>query len=324
MKSLMTMNDDSAELMMSYSGRSEGGAADGGLVDSGGEGDGGRPVGKVQALNRIFRQWNLVAPPNEWNFSGEPCSGVALSATSIDNSGYQPYIRCNCSYDNGSVCHITQLRIYELNVVGSIPREIWSLRCLTYLNLGRNLLTGSISAQLLPHSTVVRRLTGNAFSGKLPNEIGSLTELLTVSFSGNDFSGSLPRSLGNLSKLQQLYFSSSGISGEIPSSCANLTNLNTLWASDNNLTGSVPDFIGNWLKLTELRLQGNSFAGPIPSTFSKLTSLKKLRVSDISNGISTLEFLADMRNLTTLVLRNNNIHGTIPSSIGSNEKLEHL
>ncbi|KAI6684294.1 hypothetical protein NL676_030207 [Syzygium grande] len=175
MKSLMTMNDDSAELMMSYSGRSEGGAADGGLVDSGGEGDG------VQALNRIFRQWNLVAPPNEWNFSGEPCSGVALSATSIDNSGYQPYIRCNCSYDNGSVCHITQLRIYELNVVGSIPREIWSLRCLTYLNLGRNLLTGSISAQVGNLSRMqYLRLTGNAFSGKLPNEIGSLTELLTV------------------------------------------------------------------------------------------------------------------------------------------------
>ena len=46
MKILMTMNDDSAQLMMSYSGRSEGGAADGGLVDDGGEGDGGRPVGK--------------------------------------------------------------------------------------------------------------------------------------------------------------------------------------------------------------------------------------------------------------------------------------
>ncbi|KAF7848453.1 hypothetical protein BT93_L1936 [Corymbia citriodora subsp. variegata] len=90
---------------------------------------------EVKALNRVFQQWNLAAPPNEWNISGEPCSGVALSTASIDEAGYKPYIRCVCFYDNGSTCHITQLRIYSLNVVGSIPKELWSLSYLTYLNL---------------------------------------------------------------------------------------------------------------------------------------------------------------------------------------------
>ncbi|KAF7848454.1 hypothetical protein BT93_L1936 [Corymbia citriodora subsp. variegata] len=88
---------------------------------------------EVKALNRVFQQWNLAAPPNEWNISGEPCSGVALSTASIDEAGYKPYIRCVCFYDNGSTCHITQLRIYSLNVVGSIPKELWSLSYLTYL-----------------------------------------------------------------------------------------------------------------------------------------------------------------------------------------------
>ncbi|XP_039162092.1 probable LRR receptor-like serine/threonine-protein kinase At1g56140 [Eucalyptus grandis] len=280
---------------------------------------------EVKALNRLFQQWNLAARPSWWNISGEPCSGVALDTTSIDKDNYGPSIRCDCSYDNDSTCHITELRIYMLNIVGSIPEELWSLSYLTYLNLGLNLLTGSISPQIGNLSSMqYLSLNANAFSGELPNEIGNLHELLAVSFAENNFSGSLPPSLGNLSKLQQLYFSSSGISGAIPSSYANLTDLNTLWASDGNLTGSVPVFIGNWLKLTVLRLQGNSFAGPIPSTFSKLTSLKELRVSDISSGISTLEFLADMRNLTTLVLRNNNIHGEIPLYISNNENLEHL
>ncbi|KAF7848580.1 hypothetical protein BT93_L1828 [Corymbia citriodora subsp. variegata] len=280
---------------------------------------------EVKALNRVFQQWTLVAPLNEWNISGEPCSGVALSMTSIDEANGNPYIRCNCFYDNGSTCHITKLKIRVLNVVGSIPEELWSLSYLTYLNLGLNLLTGSISAQIGKLSSLqYLYLNGNAFSGKLPSEIGNLYELLEVRFAENNFSGSLPHSLGNLSKLQELCFSSSGISGAIPSSYANLTDLNILRASDCNLTGSIPDFIGNWMKLTELRLQGNSFAGPIPSTFSKLTSLNELKVSDLSTGISTLEFLADMRNLTTLVLRNNNIHGTIPPYISSNKKLKHL
>ncbi|KAF8010279.1 hypothetical protein BT93_J1032 [Corymbia citriodora subsp. variegata] len=95
---------------------------------------------EVKALNCVFQQWTLAAPPNEWNISGEPCSGVALSMTSIDEANGNPYIRCNCSYDNGSTCHITELKIRELNVVGSIPEELWSLSYLTYLNLGLNLL----------------------------------------------------------------------------------------------------------------------------------------------------------------------------------------
>ncbi|KAI6684284.1 hypothetical protein NL676_030197 [Syzygium grande] len=63
---------------------------------------------EVQALNRVFQQWNLTAPPNEWNISGEPCSGAALSETRIDDMGYWPGIKCHCYYDNG-FCRITQL-----------------------------------------------------------------------------------------------------------------------------------------------------------------------------------------------------------------------
>lgn len=62
----------------------------------------------VQALNRVFQQWNLTAPPKEWNISGEPCSGFAISRTRIDDMGYWPGIKCDCSYSD-RFCHITQL-----------------------------------------------------------------------------------------------------------------------------------------------------------------------------------------------------------------------
>lgn len=67
---------------------------------------------EVAALNTIFRQWGLRASP-AWNISGEPCSGVALNQTfefedRLDPDR-NPGITCDCSYNNGTVCHIIRL-----------------------------------------------------------------------------------------------------------------------------------------------------------------------------------------------------------------------
>ncbi|CBI20015.3 hypothetical protein VitviT2T_018454 [Vitis vinifera] len=280
---------------------------------------------EVRVLNSIFQQWGISAS-NQWNTSGEPCTGAAIDSTSIDSSDYNPGIKCDCSYDNASTCHITQLKVYALDVVGVIPDELWNLTFLTNLNLGQNYLTGPLSASIGNLTSMQYLSMGiNALSGELPKELGQLTDLRSLAFGTNNFSGSLPSEIGNLVKLEQLYFDSSGVSGEIPSTFANLQSLTTVWASDNELTGNIPDFIGNWSKLTVLRLQGNSFEGAIPSSFSNLTSLTDLMVSDISNASSSsLEFIKDMKLLSTLVLRNNNISDSIPSNIGEYGSLTQL
>ncbi|KAJ9687184.1 hypothetical protein PVL29_015866 [Vitis rotundifolia] len=252
---------------------------------------------EVRALNSIFQQWGISAS-NEWNTSGEPCTGAALDSSDIKNPG----IKCDCSYDSASTCHITQLKVYALDVVGVIPDELWNLTFLTNLDLGQNYLTGPLSAS-----------------------IGNLTSMQYLSLGINALSGELPNELGQLTDLRSFYFDSSGLSGEIPSTFANLQSLTTVWASDNELTGNIPDFIGNWSMLTVLRLQGNSFEGPIPSSFSNLTSLSDLRISDISNGSSSsLEFIKDMKSLSTLIIRNNNISDAIPSNIGEYGSLTQL
>ncbi|KAK1589197.1 hypothetical protein Q3G72_031415 [Acer saccharum] len=241
------------------------------------------------------------ANQDQWNISGEPCSGAAIDSTSFDNNVYNPFIKCVCSYNNNTLCHITQLKVYALDVVGMIPDELWTLTFLFDLNLGQNYLTGPLSASIRNLTAMQFLSFGiNALSGELPKELGMLTELLSLSVASNNFSGSLPSELGNLMKLQQLYISSSGVTGEIPSSFANLRNLLTVWASDVELIGRIPDFIGNWSKLDSLRFQGNSFEGPIPSSFSNLTTL------------------------TELELRNNNISDSIPSNIGEYQRLQHL
>nr|DAD44148.1 TPA_asm: hypothetical protein HUJ06_002378 [Nelumbo nucifera] len=88
---------------------------------------------EVKALNSIFQQWG-ISDVSSWNISGEPCSGVAiLNSTNIDDTDFNPGIKCNCSYNNGSTCHITHLKVYEKDVNSVIPEELANLTYLTYL-----------------------------------------------------------------------------------------------------------------------------------------------------------------------------------------------
>nr|GMC47315.1 probable LRR receptor-like serine/threonine-protein kinase At1g56140 isoform X1 [Ipomoea batatas] len=277
---------------------------------------------EARILNSIFQKWGILANNLQWNLSGQLCTGFAVDSTSMQDTAYNPAIKCTCS---STVCHITALKVQAQDVTGGIPDELWNLTSINDLNLGQNYLNGTLSRSIgnlrrLQYLTVGK----NALSGVLPKELGMLTDLRSFSISTNNFSGSLPSELGNLKKLTQLYIDSSGVSGPIPPSFANLLNLETVWASDIELTGRIPDFIGNWAKLNTLRLQGNSFQGPIPSTFLKLTLMVDLRISDLLNGNSSLDFIRNMKNLSKLVLRNNNISASIPSNIGEYQSLSLL
>ncbi|KAJ8751921.1 hypothetical protein K2173_000667 [Erythroxylum novogranatense] len=281
---------------------------------------------EARVLNSIFQKWGISAAQTQtqWNVSGELCSGAALGdSPAIDD--YNPFIKCDCSFLSRTLCHITALRVYAMDVSGNIPDELWTLSYLTNLNLAQNYLTGSLSTNIRNLTRMQYLSLGiNSLSGELPTELGLLTDLRSLRFGSNNFSGPLPSELGNLTKLREIHFDSSGVSGEIPSTFAKLREMVTVWASDNQLTGKIPPFIGYWSKLQTLRFEGNSFEGPIPSEFANLTSLKELRVSDLSNGSSSLEFIRNLKSLTILVLRNDNISASIPSSIGEYKNLTHL
>ncbi|XP_018452216.1 probable LRR receptor-like serine/threonine-protein kinase At1g56130 [Raphanus sativus] len=278
---------------------------------------------EARALNTIFATWKIRAP-REWNISGELCSGAAIDdGVTIDSRAYNPLIKCDCNFVNSTICRITALKVYAIDVVGTIPEELWTLEYLTNLNLGQNFLTGPLSPAI-GNLTRMEWLTFgiNALSGSIPKEIGLLRDLKSLAVGSNYFSGSIPAEIGSCTKLQQLYIDSSGLSGEIPLSFANLVELQVVWMMDLEVTGRIPDFIGNWTKLVSLRILGTGLSGPIPSSFSNLASLTELRLGDISSGrSSSLEFIKDMKSLSILELRNINLEGTIPSNIGEYSSL---
>ncbi|CAD5315696.1 unnamed protein product [Arabidopsis thaliana] len=280
---------------------------------------------EARALNSIFAAWKIQAP-REWNISGELCSGAAIDASVLDsNPAYNPLIKCDCSFQNSTICRITNIKVYAIDVVGPIPPELWTLTYLTNLNLGQNVLTGSLPPAIGNLTRMQWMTFGiNALSGPVPKEIGLLTDLRLLGISSNNFSGSIPDEIGRCTKLQQMYIDSSGLSGRIPLSFANLVQLEQAWIADLEVTGQIPDFIGDWTKLTTLRIIGTGLSGPIPSSFSNLTSLTELRLGDISSGSSSLDFIKDMKSLSVLVLRNNNLTGTIQSTIGEHSSLRQV
>ncbi|CAL9767454.1 unnamed protein product [Musa acuminata subsp. burmannicoides] len=281
---------------------------------------------EVAALNAILGRWGWTASATSspaWNISGEPCTGAATDSTGFDNPNFNPGIKCVCSYDNGTTCHITQLRVYALDVKGAIPDELQNLTYLTSLVLSQNYLTGPVPA-FIGNLTKLQDLSfgTNALSGSIPKELGKLTSLTSLGLGTNNFTGPIPLELGNLTNLQQLYIDSCGASGEFPSTISRLSSLQTLWASGNNFTGKFPDF--SQTSLATLRIQGNSFDGPIPSSLSNMTKVTDLRIGDIQNGSSSLAFIRNLSSLSVLILRNCRISDILPSDFSRFTSLQRL
>ena len=67
-------------------------------------------VRAVAALNSILQQWDAPAVAL-WNISGEPCSGSAINDTDFEDPANNPAIKCVCTYENATVCHITKLYV---------------------------------------------------------------------------------------------------------------------------------------------------------------------------------------------------------------------
>ncbi|XP_078175809.1 putative LRR receptor-like serine/threonine-protein kinase At1g56130 [Carex rostrata] len=285
---------------------------------------------EVTALNTILARWGKKAPASTWNISGEPCSGWAIDdSKDLDNNQeFNPGIKCDCTYNSSKTCHITKLRVYALEVVGTLPDELQNLTYLNYFKVDQNYLTGPVPAFIGNLSRLQVLSFGiNALSGPIPKELANLQNLNILGMGTNNFSGSIPDEFGNMTSLQQWYMDSSGLTGELPETLSKLTNMQILWASDNAFTGKIPDYIGtSWTSMTELRFQGNSFQGPIPANLANLVKLTSLRIGDIINGSSsTLDFVKNMSSLSTLILRNCKISDSLPidfSQFGSLQKLD--
>ncbi|CAN6882094.1 unnamed protein product [Brassica oleracea] len=259
---------------------------------------------------------------------GDPCSlGTLKMMQDVDvisnpDTGNST-IRCDCSFNKSTTCHITSIDLKTLGLPGKLPPELANLRYLQSIDLCRNYLTGSIPMEWasLPYLTSIS-LCANNLSGPLPTGLQNFKNLTVLGVEANQFSGPIPEELGNLTKLIRLHLTSNQFTGNLPNSLAKLVNLEDFRVSDNNFNGTIPKYIGNWSRLQRLGILASGLKGPIPDAVTRLENLIDMSISD-TTGINSFPNMSS-KAIRKLILRNVSLSGAIPSYIWNLPELKTL
>ncbi|KAK4253334.1 hypothetical protein QN277_010656 [Acacia crassicarpa] len=231
---------------------------------------------------------------------------------------------------------LTELDLSHNQIRDSIPRWIWKLESLAYLNLSRNLLTDfERPVQDLSSSLTLLDLHDNQIQGPIPflprraayldysaNRFSSVVipantsdypaYTIFLSLSNNSFHGHIPTFFCNFSSLQVLDLSLNNFSGSIPSCLMAMSEtLGVLTLRKNNISGEIPDGFPDLCVLRTLDLHGNQLDGPMPKS---LANCVRLEVLDLGNNRFSDGFPCSLKNISTLrvlVLRQNNFYGSI-------------
>jgi len=250
----------------------------------------------------------------------------------------------------GSTClseegEIRNLSIPFNNLTGTLPPELSQLRILREIDFRVNNLRGTMPSFESLVSLESINLQNNYFTGRIPEQLFTLTKLKSVNLGANNFSGTLSENCGKLLSLKSLILYQNNLTGTLPKSMMALNGLSQLLLSKSSLHGTIPSWLGELKALRELRLDLNRFSGTIPTSVTKLIHLETLHLSlnalsgTLPSEIGKLENLYDLRlsnnnffgplndqlgylkELLTLDLKLNNFGGSIPSSLGQLENL---
>ena len=210
---------------------------------------------------------------------------------------------------------VTQLRLDDNNLTGTIPPQLGRLVTLELLRLGVNNLTGTIPPRLGDLANLEHLNLGtNNLTGTIPPELGNLASLTWLYLDNNGLTGTIPSQLGNLANVEDLFLHRNDLTGTIPPELGNLASLVVLRLFDNGLTGSIPPQLGSLASLTELGLSGNSLTGTIPAELGSLASLRGLYLWGNSLTGTIPSELGNLANLESLALSVNNLTGQLPPS----------
>ncbi|KAH0453805.1 hypothetical protein IEQ34_018129 [Dendrobium chrysotoxum] len=185
---------------------------------------------EAQAVNTILSRWVLTSS-SSWNNSGDLCSGIAIDTTDIKN--FNPGIKCDCSFNDSTVCHVTQLNLAQNYLTGPLPAFIGNLSAMQYLNFGLN-----------------------ALSGPMPKEVGNLKNLILLYMDSSGLSGELPASLSKLTNLQILRIGDLINGSSSLAFFSNLTSLSTMIIRNAKIADTLPS---NFAKYTNLIILLSSF-----------------------------------------------------------------
>ncbi|CAA2966774.1 receptor 12 [Olea europaea subsp. europaea] len=290
-----------------------------------------------QFKNSIIFDKTISVKLVTWNQSENCCSWKGIAC---DSSGHVISLELDNESISGGIENSTSLLGFQylekLNLAYNrfnniqIPKGIYNLTNLTYLNLSNAGFLGQIPPEISRMTRLVSLDLSTLFPGmqplklenpnlkKLVQNLKELRELdldgVNISAPGSEWCQALSSSLPNLSNLS---LSNCLLSGPLDSSLSQLHNLSFLRLDTNNLSTTIPDSFANLLKLTTLSMSSCSLQGLFPDKIFQLPTLQNLELynNKLLNG--NLPQFPRGGSLRKIILSHTNFSGSLPDSIGN-------
>uniref|UniRef100_A0A5B7BSE8 Protein kinase domain-containing protein n=1 Tax=Davidia involucrata TaxID=16924 RepID=A0A5B7BSE8_DAVIN len=206
----------------------------------------------VFAINSLYAALGFPPLPGWVPIGGDPCA-----------EGWQGVLCVNAN--------ITGIVLSGANLGGQLGNNLESFASIIQIELSNNHIGGIIPSNF-PVTIRSFFLSGNQFTGSIPDTLSSLSQLSDMSFSDNHLTGEIPDAFQQLTGLINLDLSGNNLNGQLPPSLGNLLSLTTLHLQNNQLTGTLN--VLQDLPLRDLNVENNLFSGPIPD---KLLSIPNFR-----------------------------------------------
>ncbi len=212
-----------------------------------------------------------------------------------------------------SLGQVTGLDLSGNGLTGLLPPDLWRLRHLSTLRVGRNALSGALTVSMTRLSLRVFHYAGTDLCAPpdesfrdwisaLPSHHGTGSECTSLSYRG--VLAALYRATGGENwtrsdnwledappeewygvevdddgRIVGLTLDHNNLAGEIPSELGGLSHLSRLSLDDNHLVDELPPELGDLSELTHLSIRNNRLSGAIPPELGSLSNLVELRLS---------------------------------------------
>ncbi|KAK4839652.1 hypothetical protein QYF36_023714 [Acer negundo] len=166
---------------------------------------------------------------------------------------------------------VTELKLSNLGLSGTLGYALTSLTALTNLDLSINNLGGDIPYNLPPN---LERLNfaNNRFTGNVQYSIYQMTPLKYLNIAHNQLQGQLNDMFGKLPSLSTLDLSFNTLTGDLPESFSSLSSITSMYLQNNQFTGTI-NVLAN-LPLENLNVGNNRFTGWVPEQLKNINLQK--------------------------------------------------
>ena len=198
-------------------------------------------------------------------------------------------------------------------------------RHLKYLEIARNHILSNLPKSIgnITSSKFIADLCG--IVGKIPLEVGNMSNLIYFSVFGNNMTGPIPRTFKGLPKqVQYLDLGINKLQGSFIEELCEMKSLGELYLDSNNLSGALPTCFGNMTSLIRVHIGYNSFSSRVPLS---LWSLRDILEVNLSSNALTGNLPPEIENLKAIIildLSRNHISSNIPTTISSLNTLQNL